>query len=68
VAADASLHLVPIFLPVTRLAYRARRGTVPAPYCLGASITETGLGEASLYVLHLVVAASLLAAPPGEER
>ena len=32
-------------------------------YCLVASITETGLGDASPYLLNLVVAASLLAAP-----
>ena len=32
-----------------------------------ASITETGLGDASPYLLNLVVAASLLAAPAGAE-
>ncbi len=32
-------------------------------YCLVASVTETGLGDASPYLLELVVAASLLAAP-----
>jgi hypothetical protein len=32
-------------------------------YCLVASITETGLGDASPYLLELVVAASLLAPP-----
>jgi hypothetical protein len=32
-------------------------------YCLVASITETGLGDASPYLLELIVAASLLAAP-----
>ena len=32
-------------------------------YCLIASVTETGLGDASPYLLELVVAASLLAAP-----
>ena len=36
-------------------------------YCLVASITETGLGDASPYLLELVVAASLLAAPVDEE-
>ena len=32
-------------------------------YCLFASYTEVGLGDASPYLLHLVVAASLLARP-----
>jgi O-antigen ligase len=35
-------------------------------YCLFASITETGLGDASPYLLELVLAASLLAAPVGK--
>jgi hypothetical protein len=33
-------------------------------YCIVASVTETGLGDASPYVLNLVVAASLLVPPP----
>jgi hypothetical protein len=33
-------------------------------YCLTASFTETGLGDASPYILDLAVAASLLANPP----
>lgn len=33
-------------------------------YCAIASYTEAGLGDASPYLLHLAVAASLLAAPP----
>lgn len=37
-------------------------------YCLVASITETGLGDASPYLLELVVAAALLAAPAQEAR
>ena len=37
-------------------------------YCLVASITETGLGDASPYLLDLAVAASLLAAPAEEVR
>ncbi|MDQ0377648.1 O-antigen ligase family protein [Amycolatopsis thermophila] len=32
-------------------------------YCLAASYTEAGLGDASPYLLHLAVAAGLLAAP-----
>jgi hypothetical protein len=37
-------------------------------YCLVASISETGLGDASPYLLSLVVAASLLAAPGEKGR
>ncbi|MEO3763740.1 O-antigen ligase domain-containing protein [Streptomyces sp. B5E4] len=33
-------------------------------YCAISSYTEAGLGDASPYLLHLAVAASLLAAPP----
>ncbi|MFW5469137.1 O-antigen ligase family protein [Knoellia sp. CPCC 206435] len=33
-------------------------------YCLVASVTEVGLGDASPYLLDLTVAAALLAAPP----
>jgi hypothetical protein len=33
-------------------------------YCVAASFTETGLGDASPYLLDLAVAASLLASPP----
>ncbi|OQR64003.1 hypothetical protein B6E66_10510 [Streptomyces maremycinicus] len=35
-------------------------------YCAIASYTEAGLGDASPYLLHLAVAASLLAAPAAE--
>jgi len=34
-------------------------------YCITASFTETGLGDASPYLLDLAVASSLLAWPPG---
>ena len=34
-------------------------------YCIVASVTETGLGDASPYLLNLTLAASLLAAPVG---
>jgi hypothetical protein len=34
-------------------------------YCTTASFTETGLGDASPYLLDLVVAASVAAGPPG---
>jgi hypothetical protein len=36
-------------------------------YCIVASITETGLGDASPYLLNLVVAASLLVPEPGRK-
>jgi hypothetical protein len=69
VAIDAALLLILIFLAVThRRGIRRAAALFLVTYCLVASITETGLGDASPYLLHLVVAASLLAAPPGEER
>ena len=37
-------------------------------YCVVASFTETGLGDASPYLLDLAVAASLVAVPPGLVR
>jgi hypothetical protein len=37
-------------------------------YCVTASFTETGLGDASPYLLDLAVAASLVATPPGLVR
>ncbi len=37
-------------------------------YCITASFTETGLGDASPYLLDLTVAASLLAVPPRVAR
>lgn len=37
-------------------------------YCAIASYTEAGLGDASPYLLHLAVAASLLAAPATADR
>ncbi|MFD9892251.1 O-antigen ligase family protein [Amycolatopsis sp. NPDC059027] len=36
-------------------------------YCLSASYTEAGLGDASPYLLHLAVAASLLARGPASD-
>jgi hypothetical protein len=69
VAVDAALLLILIFLAVThRRGIRRAAALFLVTYCLVTSITETGLGDASPYLLHLVVAASLLAAPPGEER
>ena len=69
IAIDAALLLLLIFLTVTH--QRGIRRAVALfliAYCLVASITETGLGDASPYLLELVVAASLLAAPAGAER
>ena len=69
IAVVALLLLVLIFLAVMhRRGIRRAAALFLVTYCLVASITETGLGDASPYLLHLVVAASLLAAPAGEER
>ncbi len=66
---DAMLLLVLIFLAVThRRGVRRAIALFLVTYCLLASITETGLGDASPYLLELVVAASLLAAPVGQEQ
>ena len=66
VVIDATLLLVLIFLAVThRRGIRRATALFLVAYCLVASITETGLGDASPYLLHLFVAASLLAAPVG---
>jgi hypothetical protein len=66
---DAALLLVLILLAVTyRRGIRRAVALFLVTYCLVASITETGLGDASPYTLNLVVAASLLAAPIGKGR
>ena len=66
---DAALLLVLIVLAVThRRGIRRAVALFLVSYCLVASISETGLGDASPYLLNLVVAASLLAAPAGKER
>jgi hypothetical protein len=66
---DAALLLVLIVLAVThRRGIRRAVALFLVSYCLTASISETGLGDASPYLLNLVVAASLLAAPAGKER
>jgi hypothetical protein len=65
---------VALLLTLIILALAHPRGVTQATalflvaYCLVASITETGLGEASPYLLNLVVAASLLAAPVEARR
>jgi hypothetical protein len=69
IAVDGLILVVLIFLAVMhRRGIRRAAALFLITYCLVASITETGLGDASPYLLHLVVAASLLAAPAGEER
>ena len=66
---DAALLLILVFLAVTqRRGLRRAIALFLVSYCMMASITETGLGDASPYLLELVVAASLLAAPVQEER
>ena len=68
IAIDAALLLLLIFLAVThQRGIRRALALFLVAYCLVASITETGLGDASPYLLELVVAASLLAAPAGAE-
>jgi hypothetical protein len=65
--------VVALILLLILLAATHRRGVRRAialflvAYCIFASITETGLGAASPYTLELVVAASLLSAPPGDD-
>jgi hypothetical protein len=65
VALQASCLLLLLFMAVTRV--RGPRRAVAIfliVYCIVASMTETGLGDASAYCLDLVVAASLLVAAP----
>jgi hypothetical protein len=61
---EAALVLVLILLAITH-PRGVRRGVALflVTYCLIDSITETGLADASPYLLNLVVAASLLAVP-----
>jgi hypothetical protein len=66
---DAALLLVLILLAVThRRGIRRAVALFLVTFCFVASISETGLGDASPYLLDLVVAASLLAAPAGKGR
>jgi hypothetical protein len=69
VIVDAALLIILILLAATyRRGVRRALALFLVAYCLMASITETGLGDASPYLLELVVAASLLAAPAGQGR
>jgi hypothetical protein len=65
----ASLLLILILLAVThQRGLRRALALFLITYCIVTSITETGLGDASPYLLELVIAASLLAAPAGQGR
>jgi len=66
---DAALLIILILLAAThQRGIRRAAALFLITYCLVASITETGLGDASPYLLELVLAASLLAAPAGRRR
>ncbi len=68
-AIDVALLLTVILLAIThQRGVRRAIALFLVAYCIVASITETGLGDASPYLLELVVAASLLAAPAREAR
>jgi len=68
-AVDVALLSLLVFLAVThRRGLRRALALFLVSYCAVASITETGLGDASPYVLELTIAASLLAAPIGRGR
>jgi len=69
VIVDAALIIILILLAIThRRGVRRALALFLVTYCVMASVTETGLGDASPYLLELVVAASLLAAPAREDR
>jgi hypothetical protein len=54
------------FLAVAALARRGTQGAIAlfiVTYCVVASFTETGLGDASPYILELVMAGAVLAGP-----
>ncbi len=63
-----------MFLVLSGMALSRPRGPTRAlalfliVYCLFASFTETGMGEASTYLLDLTVAASLLVIPSARRR
>jgi hypothetical protein len=66
---DAILLLLLIFLAVAhRRGIRRAAALFLVTYSVVASITETGLGDASAYTLDLIVAAALLAAPAEVRR
>jgi O-antigen ligase len=64
IAVTASILLLLFGMAATRApGIRRALALFLVVYCLVASITETGLGDASPYVLDLMVAAALLAPP-----
>jgi hypothetical protein len=65
VAIVVALLLALLFAAITRPAGPRRAiALFIIVYCITASFTETGLGDASPYLLDLAVAASLLVSPP----
>lgn len=69
VAIDVALLLTIILLAIThQRGVRRAIALFLVAYCIVASVTETGLGDASPYLLELVIAASLLAPPAREAR
>jgi hypothetical protein len=65
IAIQTSLLLLLVLMSMTRVrGPRRALALFLIFYCVVASITETGLGDASPYLLDLVVAASLLLGPP----
>jgi hypothetical protein len=69
VVVDAALLIMLILLAATyRRGLRRAVALFLIAYCVVASITETGLGDASPYLLELVLAASLLATPASRGR
>jgi len=65
VAIVVALLVVLFFAAITRPAGPRRAiALFLIVYCVTASFTETGLGDASPYLLELAVAASLLVSPP----
>jgi len=66
---DAALLVVLILLAATRpRGLRRAIALFLVTYCLVASVNETGLGDASPYLLDLVVAAAVLAHPQTRSR
>ncbi|MGA6161386.1 O-antigen ligase domain-containing protein [Amycolatopsis magusensis] len=65
----ASFLLVLVVVAVLRPPSPARACAIfLITYCLSASFTEAGFGDASPYLLHLALAASLLARAPAEPK
>ncbi|WP_101612087.1 hypothetical protein [Amycolatopsis sp. BJA-103] len=68
IAIVAAFLLVLVVVAVLRPPSPARACAIfLITYCLSASYTEAGLGDASPYLLHLALAASLLVRAPAED-